>query len=1054
MREISFVALCGVIAFCLVSPSVAPAQSIRFVGNDDVNVDRIAIPLGNPQSGGAGPPADIGATDFTIEFWLRGAAGNDTPAPSSSRCNGPGFFWTEGNILVDRDRTSSDARDWGLAISGGLVVFGIEPTSGNNFTICSSRGVLDGAWHHVVVQRRLSGQLTLYIDGVLERQATGPAGDVSYPDSPQPGDEPGHLLVLGAEKHNIAPSTYPGFRGWIDELRLSNRVQYSANFTPPAVPFDCASGSGAVALYHFDENSGNSIIDACANSSPGTRLFGGSPSGPEWSTDSPFGATTGQIQFTSATFNVDESVAAPSITVTRTGGSSGAATVDVGATGGTAMSGADYQFTPATLSWSAGQSGSRTLALTLIDDADDESNETIVFGLSNATGASLASPSSATATIADDDVPPNPGTLQFSSSTYSVNESAATLAITVTRSGGTSGAATVDVAVTGGTATAGADYQMALATLSWPAGQGGSQTATLTVLADADDESNETVVVGLSNATGASLGSPSSATATIVDDDSAPSAGTLQFSTASYTVNEGGSSLIVSVARTGGSSGSASVAVGVSGGTATRDADYQVESTTLTWANGQSGARTFALTVLGDTLVEGDETVLLALAAPVGAALGAPRSATVTLVDDDNAPPPSAGTLQFSSALVSAGEAGGTVRIAVERRDGSAGAASVVVSAASTGTATAGSDFQFVPITLTWNSGQEGAQTLDIPIIDDALDEPDEVIDLVLSNASGATLGTQAAATVAIVDDDGAPDTGSVHFASSTYSVTEGTVSLSVSVTRSGGTAGAASVEIGVIADSATSGTDYQFTASTLNWSAGQGGSQTATLTVIDDGDDESDETVTLSLANASGAVLASPQSTTVTIVDDDTPPGVGAVQFALASQSASETVGSVTLRVTRSGDATNAASADVTVSGGTASSGSDYAFMPTTVTWAAGVAGERTVTVSVTNDSIIEGGETVLFVLSNPIGIDLGGTMSTTLTITDASSPPPPEGGGDGGGGAFTWGWLSLGWLAVLARSVRSRRQTRTSDRATRLIRAARHDLTRVVSIRPLSAA
>jgi glucose/arabinose dehydrogenase len=98
----------------------------------------------------------------------------------------------------------------------------------------------------------------------------------SHPDS-----DP--LLVIGAEKHD-AGTQYPSYHGWIDEVRLSTELRYTASrFTRPFTPFSTGTANTA-AIYHLDEGTGDSIGDA-KGGSPGTREFGGSPAGPEWSSD-------------------------------------------------------------------------------------------------------------------------------------------------------------------------------------------------------------------------------------------------------------------------------------------------------------------------------------------------------------------------------------------------------------------------------------------------------------------------------------------------------------------------------------------------------------------------------------------------------------------------------------------------------------------------------------------------------------------------------------------------------------------------------------------------
>jgi hypothetical protein len=112
--------------------------------------------------------------------------------------------------------------------------------------------------------------------------------------------------------------------------------------------------------------------------------------------------------------------------------------------------------------------------------------------------------------------PPNAaGTVQFGASGYSVNEDGSSATIYVTRTGGVSGEATVDYATSNGAATAGSDYTAVSGTLSWADGDGSTKSFTVPILNGGAYESDETINLALNNATGASLGSPSTATLTI-----------------------------------------------------------------------------------------------------------------------------------------------------------------------------------------------------------------------------------------------------------------------------------------------------------------------------------------------------------------------------------------------------------------------------------------------------------------------------------------------------------------------------------------------------------
>jgi glucose/arabinose dehydrogenase len=264
-------------------PSAAEAAgfSLRFHGSGAAapDQDRVKIPIDNPAR-----PADIGAGDFTLEFWMKalpGENGGGTCFPGHNN-------WITGHIIFDRDVNGpGDFGDYGISLFSTGLAFGVASgVNGNG--ICGATDVADGVWHHIAVTRNApTGQLRLFVDGMLDAEGAGPTGDVSYRDNrsgPAPNDP---FLVIGAEKHD-AGAQHPSYSGWIDEVRLSNTIRYTQSFTRPTQPF--SADPNTVALYHFDEGSGNAVTDssgAPGGPSDGTRHFGGSPAGPEWSPDTP-----------------------------------------------------------------------------------------------------------------------------------------------------------------------------------------------------------------------------------------------------------------------------------------------------------------------------------------------------------------------------------------------------------------------------------------------------------------------------------------------------------------------------------------------------------------------------------------------------------------------------------------------------------------------------------------------------------------------------------------------------------------------------------------------
>ncbi len=112
--------------------------------------------------------------------------------------------------------------------------------------------------------------------------------------------------------------------------------------------------------------------------------------------------TGGVVQFSAASYSVDEGALAFTVTVTRTGSTTGAATVDYAATAGSASERND--FTPAfgTLRFAAGES-SKTFIVLITDDGLVENNETINLTLGTQTGATLGPLSTVVLTIIDND---------------------------------------------------------------------------------------------------------------------------------------------------------------------------------------------------------------------------------------------------------------------------------------------------------------------------------------------------------------------------------------------------------------------------------------------------------------------------------------------------------------------------------------------------------------------------------------------------------------------------------------------------------------------------
>jgi len=116
--------------------------------------------------------------------------------------------------------------------------------------------------------------------------------------------------------------------------------------------------------------------------------------------------------------------------------------------------------------------------------------------------------------------------------------------------------------------------------------------------------------------------------------------GTLRFSLASYTVNEGSGSATINVQRVSGDDGAVSVQYSAAAGTAAAGPDFTAVSGTLSWADNDDNPKSFSVPIANDGTPETDETILLSLSNPTGGAVldDTAKTATLTILDNDTAP--------------------------------------------------------------------------------------------------------------------------------------------------------------------------------------------------------------------------------------------------------------------------------------------------------------------------------------------------------------------------------------------------------------------------------
>lgn len=448
--------------------------------------------------------------------------------------------------------------------------------------------------------------------------------------------------------------------------------------------------------------------------------------------------------------------------------------------------------------------------------------------------------------------------VQFQASSYTVNELEGTATITVVLDTPSAQAVTVDYATSAGAtnpATAGSDYTASNGTLTFNPGET-VKAFTIPLLDDASQENIETVSLTLSNPVNAALGVLTTATLSIIDNETT----TVQFETPGYIINENGGQVAIQVTLSSAAAFPITVDYATSDGTAAAGSDYTANSGTLTFAPGET-SKTINVAVLDDSAFESNEIVNLTLSnvTPGTTFLGVPSSATLTILDDEQQP-----TVKFSSTTYSVNEEAGTANITVTLST-VANAPVTIDYATSAGTAIAGEDFTNTSGTLTFAAG-ETSKVLTVAIGNDILDEDEEVFDVQLSNPNGALLGAPFSALVTIVDEDPAP---TVQFENANITKNESIGIIDIVVTLSAPSGKLVTVNYTSSNGSAVDGEDYASAIGTLTFAPGET-SQSFELSVLNDKTAENTETLTLTLSNPVNATVGATTTTTVGIIDND----------------------------------------------------------------------------------------------------------------------------------------------------------------------------------------
>ncbi len=311
--------------------------------------------------------------------------------------------------------------------------------------------------------------------------------------------------------------------------------------------------------------------------------------------------------------------------------------------------------------------------------------------------------------------------------------------------------------------------------------------------------------------------------------------------------------------------------------------------------------------------------------------------------------------------------------------------------AVSGGTATGGgADFTLANGTVKFNAN-ETVKTIRFPIVNDTRDEADETIQIKLSAPSNATLATLAntVVTVTILDDDAPP---SVSFSTATSTGAESVVAPKLTVTLSAVSNQTVTVPYSVSGGTATSGTDFTLASGMVTFKPGQT-TQTIGLAIINDVRQELSETIAVTLGTPANATFGTNATHTYTIQDNDTVSTLPVVSFSTTASEATEPAAMTLFNlpaVQLSAAPSKTATVKYTVTGGSATSGSDFTLAAGTLTFTPTGALTQSIPIKLLADALDEADETVKITLSSPSNLQLGTVTDTTLTLHDDTDAAP----------------------------------------------------------------
>ena len=186
---------------------------------------------------------------------------------------------------------------------------------------------------------------------------------------------------------------------------------------------------------------------------------------------SSFSNPAGTIGLSATAYLVNEKGGSLTVTINRTGGSTGTVGISYGTSNGTAVSGAEYTGVSGTLTFNAGETV-KTFVIPIINNSAVTGNKAFSVVIGTPTGGVSLSTTASTVTVFDNESGTfGSGTVKMVKDTYNVSKASGYVDVGVQRTGGANGTVSVNYTTTPLTASAGVDYTSTNGTVVFAPGE-------------------------------------------------------------------------------------------------------------------------------------------------------------------------------------------------------------------------------------------------------------------------------------------------------------------------------------------------------------------------------------------------------------------------------------------------------------------------------------------------------------------------------------------------------------------------------------------------------